>query len=386
MCFALIVVPTDQEMPSRVRDDAEPLFSRYDSHALQEARRREMSTAITEADPELIRSGDAAELAKRYADDFSLKAPHLIEGATSMDAEEAKVDVTGDIRFGAFGPEPTYAFGIRVCYYVPYSGDSKLFHCAASTRSLSMRPINLGAHELKFVYERPGQDVAATEVEFQSELAQLKEVLGWLTSDFDAFNSSLAPQAKEKIVGRKARIEQMYQGVESLGVPIKRTAIAQGGRPAPVRPEDAKATRVERYDVALSFAGENRPYVEEVAERLKSSGVSVFYDKFETANLWGRNLIEHFADIYGQRSGFVVMFVSKHYVEKAWTSHERRHAQDRQLLARSEYILPARFDDTDVPGMPSTVGYVDLRHTDPANLVSLILQKLGRGGTKASRR
>ncbi len=40
------------------------------------------------------------------------------------------------------------------------------------------------------------------------------------------------------------------------------------------------------YDVALSFAGEDRDYVEEVATILKSFKVRVFYDKFEETNLW----------------------------------------------------------------------------------------------------
>lgn len=57
--------------------------------------------------------------------------------------------------------------------------------------------------------------------------------------------------------------------------------------------------------------------MEEVAEGLKTAGVSAFYDKFEKADLWGKNLIEHLAEIYGQRSRFVVMFVSKEYVEKS---------------------------------------------------------------------
>ncbi len=35
------------------------------------------------------------------------------------------------------------------------------------------------------------------------------------------------------------------------------------------------------YQVALSFAGEQRWYVEEVAKGLKACGVSVFYDRFE---------------------------------------------------------------------------------------------------------
>ena len=133
-----------------------------------------------------------------------------------------------------------------------------------------------------------------------------------------------------------------------------------------------------QYDVALSFAGENRTYVEKVAVLLKESGVSVFYDGFETAALWGKNLIDHLAQIYRHRSKFVVMFVSKHYVEKAFPTHERQHAQERALLAKEEYILPARFDDTEVPGMTSTVAYVDLRNTSPEKLAELILKKIGR--------
>lgn len=46
------------------------------------------------------------------------------------------------------------------------------------------------------------------------------------------------------------------------------------------------------YDVALSFAGEDREYVEEVAIVLKRFGVRVFYDKFEETELWGKNLFD----------------------------------------------------------------------------------------------
>ena len=72
------------------------------------------------------------------------------------------------------------------------------------------------------------------------------------------------------------------------------------------------------------------------------------------------------------------MFISKAYVERARTTHERIHAQDRSLFAQEEYILPSRFDDTPVPGMTRTVGFVDLRQTSAAELVDLILKKLRR--------
>src|SRR5450755_3254882 len=103
------------------------------------------------------------------------------------------------------------------------------------------------------------------------------------------------------------------------------------------------------YNVALSFAGEDRAYVEMVAERLRALGITIFYDRYETADLWGRDLYSHLADVYQNKAQYMLMFVSVHYRDKLWTTHERRAGQSRALFEASEYILPARFDDTDIP-------------------------------------
>src|SRR5689334_15561742 len=57
-------------------------------------------------------------------------------------------------------------------------------------------------------------------------------------------------------------------------------------------------SRAFEYDVCLSFAGEQREYVEDVAARLRASGVRVFYDDYEKASLWGKDLYEHLDWIY----------------------------------------------------------------------------------------
>lgn len=132
-----------------------------------------------------------------------------------------------------------------------------------------------------------------------------------------------------------------------------------------------------QFDVALSFAGENRPYVEKVAAHLKATGVKVFYDDYETAELWGKDLYVHLSEVYSKKARFCVVFISEHYAKKAWTNHERKAAQARAFQEQREYILPARFDDTEISGINETVGYVDLRTLTPENLVSLIRQKLG---------
>lgn len=138
----------------------------------------------------------------------------------------------------------------------------------------------------------------------------------------------------------------------------------------------SKRERPTDYDVALSFAGEDRAYVDDVAESLRRTGVKVFYDTFETANLWGTNLYEHLSDVYQKRARFTVIFISKRYAEKAWPNFERQAAQARALGSSREYILPARFDETELPGILPTTAYVPLQTTTPAALAALILQKL----------
>jgi hypothetical protein len=43
------------------------------------------------------------------------------------------------------------------------------------------------------------------------------------------------------------------------------------------------------YQVALSFAGEQRDYVEAVSRFLRARGIAVFYDRFEAVTLWGKD-------------------------------------------------------------------------------------------------
>ena len=134
----------------------------------------------------------------------------------------------------------------------------------------------------------------------------------------------------------------------------------------------------KEYDVALSFAGEQREYVREVAAHLSSEGVKVYFDEFDTET-WGRDLAVHFDNVFRKWSRFVVPFISKDYPTKAWPRHELRSALARALEVEERYILPVRFDNTDVPGLPNTTGYADARKLEPKEIVEKIMVVLGEG-------
>jgi TIR domain len=135
-----------------------------------------------------------------------------------------------------------------------------------------------------------------------------------------------------------------------------------------------------RWDVALSFAGAQRDYVEQVANVLKAEGVRCFYDADEQIDLWGKYLAEELPLIYGEQAAAVVVFVSAEYAARDWTQLERRAALNKAVRERREYVLPARFDDTPLPGLLSDMVAIDLRTRTPRQFAAMIAAKLAALG------
>lgn len=131
------------------------------------------------------------------------------------------------------------------------------------------------------------------------------------------------------------------------------------------------------YDVCLSFAGEDRAYVERVAELLRGKGIRTFYDAHEKASLWGKDLYVHLDYVYQKAARYCVIFASTHYAAKLWTNHERQSAQARAFQENEEYVLPVRLDHSEIPGVRPTVGYIDGATTTPDELADLIETKVG---------
>ena len=131
-----------------------------------------------------------------------------------------------------------------------------------------------------------------------------------------------------------------------------------------------------KFDVALSFAGEERDYVDKVANALREMNVKILYDKFEEINLWGKNLYDYLQEVYFKQAKYTVMFVSENYAKKMWANHERQSAQARALQDNIEFILPARFDDTEIPGLLPTISYISLKGRNPFEFARMIKEKV----------
>jgi hypothetical protein len=135
------------------------------------------------------------------------------------------------------------------------------------------------------------------------------------------------------------------------------------------------------YDVAVSFAGEDRTQVSLLVSALEARGVEVFYDFNESARLWGKDLENELARIYAQEARFMVLCLSKAYPVKDWTRFELDIGGRAAKKRPSEYLLPLRLSaDLDpIVGLKNTIGYQTMStQGDVDRIAELLLAKATR--------
>lgn len=106
------------------------------------------------------------------------------------------------------------------------------------------------------------------------------------------------------------------------------------------------------FDIAISFAGENRPLAEKISEMLRSLDVTVFYDQDYEAKYLGKDWTKEFARIFGEASRYVVCLLDKHHAEKQWPTFERDHFIPR---VPTETVIPIFLDETRFLGIPRNI-------------------------------
>lgn len=147
---------------------------------------------------------------------------------------------------------------------------------------------------------------------------------------------------------------------------------------SPATPEHEK-----RFAVALSFSGDRRDYVSRVADVLTSAlgRERVFYDKYFEAELARPNLDIYLQDIYHNESELIVVFLCAQYELKEWCGLEWRAIRDLIKARKEADVMPMRFDDSQISGMFSMDGYIDLDQRSSEEVARLILRRLARNRT-----
>ena len=144
------------------------------------------------------------------------------------------------------------------------------------------------------------------------------------------------------------------------------------------RENTLKNSSGKRFLAALSFPGEKRPFIREVANALGSvvGRERILYDEYLTAELARPNLDVYLGALYHDHSELLVPFFCAEYERKEWCGLEWRQMRDILKRKESERIMPFRFDDAPLTGLLSIDGYVSIGKLTPREVAELIIQRI----------
>lgn len=143
------------------------------------------------------------------------------------------------------------------------------------------------------------------------------------------------------------------------------------------------------YDLAVSFAGEQRDYVEQVVRACEERGLRVLYDRDRTTDLWGRNLIMEFRKVYGGKQvRYVAPFISREYLAKRYPMDEFRSMLLPAMDQPDDYMLPVLFGDVSVPPelLNPATGVLRSEDYSPEELADAFAQRINGVTSQQPRR
>lgn len=133
-----------------------------------------------------------------------------------------------------------------------------------------------------------------------------------------------------------------------------------------------------KFEVALSFPGEVRPVVEQVAQELGylNGANSCFYDNNYRPQLARPALDLLLQDIYRNRAKLVVVFLGGDYQRKDWCGIEFRAIREILMARDHKKIMFVRMDDAPVDGVFKTDGFIDGNRFTPTEIAHFINERI----------
>jgi len=277
----------------------------------------------------------------------------------------------------------TYKTGAWDLLAYEYERDRFCEHTSAAIREKYKTLTAAAIEELRsfptlFAYEGDQNDVRV------GYLRRVKERSGTLLVEYE-FESNIPPIPFSSIAELKVQLdierwemnrthwaikdEDLFEVLHTAGLVDETFSNGAGQR-----------GRVEemRFKVALSFSGEHRTYVSEVATELKRRLPKgwIFYDKDFQAQLARPNLDTLLQRIYLNNSDLVVVFLSTEYETKQWCGLEWRAIREIIKNKSDHSIMFMRFDDASVQGSFSVDGYIDLNECSPIQAARFIVERV----------
>ncbi len=315
------------------------LFSKHDVlSVLENSKRRLKAAYLTLPDNEAL-DEDAIQ---RLKHEYMLDVPVLKTGEMSYEENKTKIDarrLPNRIFFPGGGPVMEDATELIV--HIPFDGDPGVFNVAPSAYNSRIAEGEVVGQELllRLTVVDSNYDIQG---HIDREVQQINWALTHLREKDAYFSRELGAVLAQAVANRKRAMESRSSITGRLNIPQRQAApqppptSAAPARTAPVK-KPALQKQDEKWDVFISHASEDKPYVEPLAKALEAAGVSVWYDRLVLE--WGddlRPMIDN--GLVNCRYGVVVL--SKAFLgKKKWTEHELNGLFARERAGK-KLVLP----------------------------------------------
>lgn len=117
--------------------------------------------------------------------------------------------------------------------------------------------------------------------------------------------------------------------------------------------------KLKSYLLAVSYASEQRYYVEEFVSYFKKKKISIYYDRFEQQQMIGKLLHEKLQSVYTEETLYRIIFLSDSYINKPITKMEAEFILADNIYNKN-FLFIFKFDDSNLPGLNPNFVYSDI--------------------------
>lgn len=315
------------------------LFNKVDVFDVVESQKAKLQAEYEALPDELALAPESKEklIAKHMLDVPVLKPEEMTyeEGKTKVDARRQPN------RIFLHNTGPVWEDATEVIIHVPFTGDPGVFSIAPSASNSRIAQGEVIGQELllRVTVVDSNYDVQA---HVDRELQQINWALMHIREKDAYFRQELGSALAISIQKRQHTINSRASIIGKLNIP-KRPPSPTAPAALPSRKEvpTAVTSKTPKWDVFISHASEDKPYVDPLVAKLEKAGVAVWYDRLVLE--WGDDLRPQIDNgLINCRYGVVVL--SKAFLrKKKWTEHELNGLFAREN-AGQKLVLPIWHD------------------------------------------
>ena len=238
-----------------MRNKRSYLFTDYDLRRVLDGQFEKMQSEISSINDDRFLNTSESDMIKYLEEKYLVEPIVLNENGISVDQAEADIDVSNnfdrDIRDRS---RPHYIKGTENKFFVPFSGDETLFKCQPSSFTSSFPTATINGGEVVFTYKTTKHDPVALRSQFDRDLNEVKQYIGWVEKDAISHNSSIKNRANRIVSQRREKILANRGLASSLGFPMRERTSS---------PKTYSAPEVRRKPPIRPPSASSEPYVPE---------------------------------------------------------------------------------------------------------------------------